>query len=411
MPSQLLASVHESLWRDVIDRWFPACIRPAGGFHQHFDRAWNPIGGQDRFIVFQARMTWVSASIAEAGGGEPFRGYARHGLAMIERMVHRKTGTVHWELDDLGQPCGRFAKSVHAYGQAFAIYGLAAAAKALGSDAALDAAKRLFAWLDAHQYDRRYGGYFQLTTFWGWPLLRSRTLRRHLTGGYKTLDAHLHLFEAFIALYRLWPDPTLRRRLEELIGLFTLRWWFEPGRVHGQARRNCQPVPGKASHGHEVELAHLLLDAADALGRPGDPPLLARAQALVETALAQSWDAQEGGFFDPQSQHRSLAEPAKIWWVQAEGLAGLAALYRATGSARYLALLEQQWDWIRTRQIDAEFGGWFETVGRDGRVIGEEGKGKAWKEIYHEVRAAMVLAQALGSTPESMLIRPAGSDS
>jgi mannobiose 2-epimerase len=405
MSDELIEAVHRSLWEDVLDHWFPACISPAGGFHQDFDRAWRATGGEERFIVFQARMTWVCAQFAAAGGGERFAEFARHGLAMLERMIDRRTGTYHWELDAEGRPCGRFAKAVHAYGQAFAIYGLTAAAQTLGSERALAAAKRLFGWLEAYQYDRRFGGYFELTSLHGRPLLRSRTLRRHATGWYKTLNAHLHLFEAFVALYRLWPDATLRLRLEELIALFTDRWWAQQGRVHGKAERNGRPIPGKSSYGHELELAHLLLDAADALGRAGDPALLAKATALVETALEESWD-MAGGFFDPQPLHEPLPELVKIWWVQAEGLAALAALHAATGKADYRARLDRQWEWIRSRQIDAAYGGWFGTVASDGRPMGDDVKGKPWKEIYHEVRAAMVVAKALGGAAERVLVRP-----
>lgn len=403
----LVEAVRRSLWRDVLDRWFPACIRPEGGFHQHFDRSWQPTGGKERFLVFQARMTWVCSTLAAAQLGGPFIDHARHGAAMLERMMHRRTGTYHWELDADGRPCGRFAGCVHAYGQAFAIYALVAAARALASEEALGAAKRVFAHLERHQYDRRFGGYYELTTFRGWPLLRSRTLKRHMTGGYKTFNAHIHLFEAFIDLYRLWPDPALKLRIEQLIELFTTRWWREPGSIHGKAERSCEPIPGTVSYGHSLELAHLLIDAADALGRPGDPALLARATALLDTALAESWDPERGGFFDPQSLHRPLPEPVKIWWVQAEGLAALATLAATTGRPDYRAALDRQWQWIESRQIDPEHGGWFETVTAEGRPIGDLSKGKDWKEIYHEVRAAMLLARAMAAAPARMLVRPA----
>jgi mannobiose 2-epimerase len=405
MSDQLIDAVRQSLWRDVLDRWFPACVSAAGGFHQNIDRAWTRTGGDERFIIFQARTTWVTSQVAAASGGGPYADYARHGLAMLARMVHPRTGTYRWELDAAGRSCGRFANRVHAIGQAFALYALVAAARALDSDEALSAAKRLFGWLEGHQRDRRYGGYFELTNLFGWPLLRSRRLKRHMTGWYKTFNSHLHLFEAFIDLYRLWPDPVLRQRIEELITLFTTRWWREPGRIYGKSERSGRPIPGIDSYGHDVEFAHLLLDAADVLGRAGDPVLVGKAKALLDTALAESWDPQ-GGFFDPQSQDRSLGEPVKIWWVQAEGLACLAALQAATPDDRYRALLERQWHWITTRQIDPAFGGWFETVAPDGRVVGGDVKAHPWKEIYHEVRAAMVLAKALGSSPEKMLTRP-----
>lgn len=402
----LIDDVRTSLWRDVLDHWFPACLSAAGGFHQHFGRDWSREGGDDRFLVFQARMTWTCASIAAANGGGPFADHAQRGLAMLDRMMHRPTGAYHWETDAVGRPGGICAKGARLYGQAFAIYGLAAAARALGSEEALAAARRLFAWLERAHHDRRHGGYFEYVRFSGRPFFRSRTLRRHVIGGYKSANSHIHLLEAFIDLYRLWPDPTLRLRLEELIVLLTQRWWLEPGRINGVAALDCAPILGKYSYGHDLEVAHLLLDAADALGRPGDAGLLAKAQALLETSLAESWDEEHGGFFDPQSQAASIPEPAKVWWVQAEGLACLARLAAASGNSAWRSLLERHWQWIRTRQIDLRDGGWLESVSADGRPVGDLAKGKPWKEVYHEVRAAMVLARACGGTAEAMLSTP-----
>jgi cellobiose epimerase len=209
--------------------------------------------------------------------------------------------------------------------------------------------------------------------------------------------------EAFVELFRLWPDPVLRRRIEELIELIAVRWWIEPGRISGDAWLDNEPIPGKHSYGHDLSITHLLLDAADVLGRPEDPWLRGRAEALLQTALADSWDDGAGGFFDRQVGPGAVPGPAKIWWVQAEGLACLAALSDAGGGR--CELLERQWRWIAERQIDPVHGGWFETIGPDGHPIGDLSKGKPWKEIYHEVRAALVLAKGLGAPPEAILRR------
>jgi mannobiose 2-epimerase len=383
------------LWRDVLDRWFPACIRPVWGFHQDFDRTWTPTGGDRRFLVFQARMTWLCATIADDGRPTPFAAHARHGLAMLDAMRDARTGACHWEVDGAGQPCGAFARHAHAYGQAFAIFGLSAAAKALGSAPALDAAKGVFRYLERHHRDRRRGGYFELTSFRKWPVPRTRRVFNHPEGATKTFNTHLHLFEAFVALFRLWPDPELRVRLEELIRLFTTDWWIAPGHVRGSTALDGRPIGDGFSYGHDVEFAHLLLDAADALGRPDDPFLLGRSVAILDTALAGSRHIA-GGFLDPHALHVRSSQPLRTWWVQAEALACLAILYRATGRADHLEQLERQWDWIRTHQIDREHGGWFEVVDSEGRATGDGTKGKAWKDPYHEARAMILVGKVLG---------------
>ena len=402
----LLEQVRISLWRDTIDHWFPACLRPHG-FHQCFDRSWIATGGADRFLVFQARMTWTCSSIAAADPQGPFGQHARHGLAVLERMMQRSTGAFYWEVDATGRPVGRHSKGARLYGQAFAIYGLAAAARALGDDKAKAAAIRLFAWLERSHHDPLRGGWFEYVRFSGRPFFRTRVLRRHVIGGYKTSNSHLHLLEAFLELYRLWPDPLLRQRIEGLIDLFVGPWWQEPGRISGMAGLDCRPLGGHHSYGHDLSLAHLLLDAAAVLGRPDDSVLLVKAEALVQTALREAWNEQVGGFLDGNVDAADRAPAAKLWWVQAEGLAALAALYGLKPHRRARDLLDRQWEWIEQRQIDRSQGGWFETVAEGEGPVGDLSKGKPWKEIYHELRAALVLARSFGVSADEMLVRPA----
>lgn len=396
--AELARGITRSLWRDLLDHWFPACVSAEGGFHQNFDRAWNPLAGETRSLVFQARMTWLAATVA-AGGDDAFRRTTRHGVAALGRMIHPESGALHWESDRFSRPCGRYAKQFHAYGQAFAIFGLAAAAQALGSAAALDAAQRIFAYLDDYHHDRDNGGYFEVTNLAGRRVLwGSWRLKHDAIGtrfGLKSQNTHLHLLEAFTELYRIWPDPRLEGRIEELLALFQNQLRQEPGRRFSFVWPDWRPLSGAGSFGHDLELAHLLFAAAEALGRSRDPTLLTYARALVDAAVDEAWD-EAGGGFDPAAQEPSLTEPAKTWWVQAEGLASLAVLHQATAEPRYLALLQRQWDWIANRQIDPLHGGWFESVAADGRVIGSDAKGTMWKDGYHEGRAMMVVAANLG---------------
>ena len=84
-PSQLADQMEASLWRDLIDPWFPRCVDPDGGFHQNFDHAWNAMSPTPCGSVFQARMTWVSAVLSEldhARQGE-FTQNASHGIDFL----------------------------------------------------------------------------------------------------------------------------------------------------------------------------------------------------------------------------------------------------------------------------------------------------------------------------------------
>jgi mannobiose 2-epimerase len=400
-PAQVSAArIRRSLRADLLDCWFPRCVSPHGGFHQDYQRDWTPISGDSRSLVFQARLTWVAGAVAQSGGkkARDYCGYARHGLEFLERMAAASGGAFLWDTDPAGRPIGPFARQVHAYGMAFAIFALAEAARALSSERALAAAKRAFHYLELYHHDAEHGGYFEVTNGAGRPILSPRLWRRRdaigTRFGLKSHNSHLHLLEAFISLHSLWPDERVTERLNELVGLMTGSFWIEPGRSRHYMTREWHAVGESWSSGHSLEVAHLLLAAAHALGRPQDGQLLGSATTLVETALAEDWHS-EGGFFDALAQDRLLPGPVKTWWVQAEGLAALASLYAATGEQRYRNLLDRHWAWIENSQIDREHGGWFESVAADGRPVGNLRKGHRWKDAYHEVRASLMAAAIL----------------
>jgi mannobiose 2-epimerase len=376
-------------------------VRESGGFHQDYDREWRRLPGEPRALVFQARMTWVAARLAARPGGERFREWARHGVEFLRRMRIPGTGGFLWEIGGTGRPRGAFAGQVHAYGLGFAIFALATAADALRSDRALSLARAIFAYLEGHHFDGDHGGYLEVTRTDGRPGPRWRPWqRRDAIGtpyGLKSQNSHLHLLEAFVPLYRLWPDERLRLRVEGLVKLMTEQFWVEPGRCRHYMTTDWKPAGDSWSYGHGLEVAHLLLAAAGVLGRPHDPDLVGKAEAIVETAFVEAWQP-EGGFFDRIAQGRSHPEPLKTWWVQMEGLAAFAALLEATGKDRYRHLLERQWEWIVRCQVDREHGGFFESVAPDGTPVGNLAKGHRWKDAYHEVRALLAAIDAIETT-------------
>jgi len=394
---ELADEIERSLWQDHLERFFPASIRAGGGFHQTFSRDWTARGSGTRSIVFQARMTWVAAVVA--GTGRPaYGGYARHGLRVLaDTMWDDGTGSFHWQVDAQNLPSGTQVNERHAYGAAFAIFALAATARALRNDEALSLAQRAFRALDQRHHDPVGGGYWETVDVAGNPLLTSPGASgRDSIGtpyGQKSQNTLLHLMEAFAELYRVWPDAVLGERLRELLGLFRRQLYAEPGWLHGFVTPDLTPVPGPVSHGHDVEAAHLMLDAADALGET-DAELLALTRTLVDYALDHGWH-DAGGFYYAGNADGAVLDDTKEWWVQAEGMLALATMLRRTGDPRYEGRLREQWAWIRDRQIDREFGGWYATLTTSGTVKGSEAKAHAWKAAYHDGRAMLYTARLL----------------
>jgi mannobiose 2-epimerase len=92
--------------------------------------------------------------------------------------------------------------------------------------------KRAFAWLETHAHDPKNGGYYEQLTREGKPILSPPgTAKTDVVGagyGFKSMNSHIHLLEAFTALYEIWPDATLRRRLREVFEIVRDKIAVEP---------------------------------------------------------------------------------------------------------------------------------------------------------------------------------------
>lgn len=400
---RLAGETEANLQSQVLAMWFPRAVSAQGGFAQNFGEDWTPGKGDGQAIVYQSRLTWVAAQAAIRFPAQATRyaGDARHGLDFLaDRMWDAQDGGLFWGLDDHGVPVRNGEK--HAYGISFAIYAACAAYKATHDARALDLAQRAYRWLDAHAHDGKNGGYYEALTRAGKPILTpAGTITSDEIGtryGLKTMNTHIHLLESLSALYQIWPDRDLRKRLEEVFGLVRDKIAVEPiGCLNLYFTPDWRPLPDHDSFGHDVETAFLLVEASAALGRPDDARTWALARRIVDHALDFGWDADNGGFFDAGAVFGGPFTTEKIWWVQAEGLNALLLMHARYGreSPRYWEAFNQQWDFIHTKQTDAKYGGWYATVTREGASLPGHVKSDDWTEAYHQGRALLNVSETL----------------
>lgn len=400
---RLANEAEANLQSQVLAMWFPRAIDAGDGFAQNFGEDWRPGPSDGKAIVYQSRLTWVAAQAAMRYPAQAatYTGYARHGLAELEnKMWDAQNGGFFWGLDDKGAPTRDGEK--HVYGVSFAIYAACAAYKATRDPRALDLAQRAFRWLEAHAHDGKNGGYYEALTRQGTPILApvgtatSDEIGTHY--GLKTMNTHIHLLESLSALYAVWPDRDLRKRLEEVFTLVRDKIAVEPiGCLNLYFTPDWRPLPDHDSFGHDVETAFLLVEASGVLGRPDDARTWALARRIVDHALDFGWDADNGGFYDAGAVFGGPFTTEKIWWVQAEGLNALLMMHARYGrqSPRYWAAFNRQWDFIQHKQVDAKNGGWYATVTREGASIPGHAKSDGWTEAYHQGRALMNVSETL----------------
>jgi mannobiose 2-epimerase len=398
-----------SLKNDVLAKWFPVAIdQEHGGFHENFKEDWSRGGGNQRSIVYQSRLTWLAAQAANRYPEEAarFNAIAQHGLQFIEtKMWDPAHGGVFWAVDDAGHPAKERGEEKHAYGISFAIYAAAAEYQATHDARALDFATKTFQWLDAHAHDAEHGGYYEALSAEGNPILKSPAGGSDAIGtryGYKSMNTHIHLLEAFTALHEINHDELIHSRLRDTFEIVRDKIYTGPGCLHLYFNPDWRPIPELDSFGHDLETAFLLVEAATTLGQPDDLTTWTRARRLVDHALEFGWDNERGGFYNEATTFGRDVTKEKIWWVQAEGLNSLLLMHErfGRGTPRYWQAFEKQWSFIRQYQIDAKHGGWYATVNAEGAPTANRAKSDRWTEGYHQGRALLNVTAKLRQLAE-----------
>jgi mannobiose 2-epimerase len=386
----------EILKISIIDFYLPACVdRVNGGYLESLrDGKFAPTG--EKFLTLQGRQLWFFSTLASEGiEKEAALAAAKSGFDFLEKRMHdRRHGGYFSKVSDAGEP-----KDVrkHAYLNAFALYGLSAYYRASGDKEALLAAQDLFRVLEAKAHDAKNGGYVEFFNEDWRPLTDPKEPAYVGPAGTKTYNTHLHLLEAFAELYRVWPDPTVRRRLEELlvINTNTVRHPDHNCNIDGWRPDWSmieEPRNLRASYGHDVECAWLALDAARTLK---ESPRLLRgwAEALCGYALKHGYDRVHGGFFYTGPLGGAADDTRKEWWVEAEALVSMLEMYRLTGKREYYDAFAGTFAFVDKHQVAKE-GSWWATRAADGSTKGT-GRTGPWQGAYHNGRSMLLSAKIL----------------
>jgi len=221
------------------------------------------------------------------------------------------------------------------------------------------------------------------------------------------MNTCIHVLEALTGLYRAWPDPAVKARVQEVYEICRDRVYADPGHLTMFFKADWQRIPGEDSFGHDVEAGYLLVEAAEVLGEGEDPRVWRAARNLTDHALRYGWDGQRGGLYDAgkidaDGEISGGLRTDKVWWVEAEQLNALLMLHAHFGkeTSNYWKAFFKQWQFITKFQIDHVNGGWYPTVREDGEPIGRI-KSDRWTECYHQGRAMLNVSAQLRRLAET----------
>ena len=419
---QIAIEMEKSMNAELLDKWYPQCTDSIyGGFISTYSFDFKPIGTQDKFIVTQARHTWTTAKAAALFPDKKyFIEASKNGYHFLrDIMWDKQYGGFYNLVTRQGIDKSNPLAPKEAYGNAFAIYALAAYYKTSKDSAALSLAKKAFRWLEKNSHDPIYKGYYQHLNRDGSIIVRNASFPPSNNLGYKDQNSSIHLLEAFTELYSVWPDPLLKERLKEMLLLIrdkittpkgNLILFFTPNWTPVSFRDSVEAVILKnknldhVSFGHDVETAFLMMEASQELGIKMDNKTLIAGKKMVDHALRNGWDKSMGGFYDEGYYFKnrdsiSIIFDSKNWWAQAEGLNTLLMMadYFPNDTMQYYEKFKQLWNYIQIYMIDHVNGDWYEEgLDKEPQRVTAL-KGHIWKGTYHSFRALSNCIQRLRS--------------
>ena len=394
----------QHLTNELLPFWESRCVdKENGGFITHFDSAGNDSGEDEKSLIAQSRSIYTFSAAHRAGYGEGQYGeMARHGVDfLIDKMWDQENGGFYWMMDRKGSV--KIDDKI-VYGHSFAIYCLAEYTLATGDPRGLEFAEKVFNLIQVHAADTHYGGYFEMFTR-NWELKGPGSAG----GDRKTLDAHMHLMEAFTTLFEASKKQVHRRKLVEVIQLlvnkimhpeyrtgipqFWADWSVAPqikfDIIWGWDRFSEDGFKSAAedntSYGHNVEFAWLLMHALDIAGISYDEyndQLLASYNHAVENGI----DWEFGGVYVEGSHAGQVYDREKEFWQQAEVIIGLLDAYRVYGDKKYLNAYNNVHRFVFDKVILHEVGEWLPLLTRQGEPIWTH-MSHSWKINYHSVRS------------------------
>ena len=379
---------------DILTWWQQRTVDHVyGGFIGQIDYSDQTIAAAPKGAVLNARILWTFSSAYLLTNHPAYLKIAERSFEYIrDFFIDEEYGGVYWTVDYKGIPADT-KKQIYAI--AFALYGMSEYYRCTRDEKVKQMTIQLYEDIETHSYDSLHGGYFEAFSR-DWSEMDDIRLSPKDANEKKSMNTHLHVLEAYSNLYKIWPDETLKKKIQELIQMFNEHIIHPTGEYlllfFDEAWKES---PAPLSFGHNIEAAWLLQEAAETLGNP----FLAERSKMTGQRLVDGITTaldDEGGLvyeFDPASLRFNNE---KHWWPQAESMVGYFNAWQNSGKNIYLERSWQAWNFVKNHLKDKENGEWFWGIKDNGEIMKEDKMG-LWKCPYHNGRACMEIIRRVST--------------
>lgn len=347
-------------------------------------------------IILNARILWFFSEVAIYTGNHQYRELANRVFEyIVAHFNDEKHGGALWEVDFRGNVVNDRKQT---YAQCFCIYAFCAYFRLSGNETARTLSLQYFQLVQEHMMDQNHGGYIEALDREWQPVSDHRLSPKDLNYP-KSMNTHLHVLEAFAALYNTFPTSQTEVALRYVIDIFEfkilddktyhLKLFFE---------NNWVDRSQTWSFGHDIEASWLMWEAAEFLNDSDvlkrlKPKVIKIAEICLDEAIGDLGQVCDD--FDLVSKHKSQHSE---WWVQAEALVGFFNAYQLSGDIKLRDICEPIWQFIQDYHLDNINGEWHWFAELPQVANQQNYKVGFWKAPYHNGRAMMELSKRLHVT-------------
>ncbi|GAA4057026.1 AGE family epimerase/isomerase [Amphibacillus indicireducens] len=385
--------LREEMERELTERILPFWMKlkdeKHGGLYGRVDFDLNVDQNADKGGIVTTRFLWTFSAAYRVTKDKQYLEMADHMYQfLIDKLIDHDHKGIYWLLDYQGQPKDT---RKHIYAQSFAVYALSEYYRVTKKQEVIDLALEIYELMETVGFDQASQAYKEEFNR-EWEEVPNEMLSENGVIAEITMNTHIHILEAYTNLYKAYPTPELKARLEALLQVHYEKVYQNDTHFLGVFfDKQWNSIIDLKSFGHDIEAAWLMDDTIRTLGIENEP----YRQMIIDISYNISdYAIQPDGSLINEEENGEL-DYTRVWWVQAEAIVGFYNAYQRTGDQVFLDRINGLWEYIKQSIHDPRPGGeWYWSIEPDGTPT-ERDLVEPWKASYHNARMALELIERM----------------
>lgn len=381
----------ESLVGGVIPFWKGLRDDEFGGYYSYLTMDLKLDKKAVKGCILNSRILWFFSNAYLEGYGDEMLTYANHAYDFFkEYLIDQENGGAFWSVNYDGKPSDT---TKHTYNQSLCIYALSSYYDATKKQEVLDIIYEIYDLIESKCRDDV--GYLEAFTA-QWETADNDKLSENGVSAEKTMNTHLHMYEAYTEFYRVTKDEKIGDSLRFLMELITENI-YNP-MLHRQEvffDKEFNSLIDLHSYGHDIEACWLI----DRGTRVLEDEVCRKSMDNITKDMAEEVFkvAYNGNCLNAENDRAKL-NTMHVWWVQCEAMIGFYNEYQKSGREEFAEASYEIWRYIKDKIVDKRPGSeWYAEVNDKGEPSNGKPIVENWKCPYHNGRMFFEMIRRLTS--------------